>query len=60
MAGTSPAMTAELQLPFRLPISGKNMSFHDAGSRLMVPTRRMNLANFIVAAGVIVHSTPGR
>ena len=35
------------------------MSFHDAGSRLMVPTRRMNFANFIVAAGVIVHSTPG-
>ena len=25
----------------------------------MVPTRRMNFANFIVAAGVIVHSTPG-
>ena len=35
------------------------MSFHEAGSRLVVPTRRMNLANFIVAAGVMVHSTPG-
>jgi len=33
------------------------MSFHDAGSCLMVPTRRMNFANFIVAAGVMVHST---
>src|SRR5262245_28596656 len=47
------------QLPLRLPISGKNISFHEAGSRFVVPTRRMNLANFIVAAGVMVHSTPG-
>ena len=35
------------------------MSFHDAGSCLVVPTLRMNLANFIVAAGVMVHSTFG-
>ena len=52
-------VAAMAQLPFSPPISGKNMSFHDAGSRLMVPTRRMNFANFIVAAGVMVHSTPG-
>ena len=35
------------------------MSFHDAGSCLVVPTLRMNFANFIVAAGVMVHSTLG-
>src|ERR1700692_2221724 len=45
------------QLPLRLPISGKNISFHVAGSCLVVPTLRMNFANFIVAAGVMVHST---
>src|SRR6478736_10344966 len=49
----------DFQLPLRLAISGKNNSFHEAGSCLVVPTLRMNLANFIVAAGVMVHSTSG-
>src|SRR3954469_18344631 len=35
------------------------MSCHDAGSCLMVPTLRMNFANFMVAAGVMVQLTSG-
>src|SRR3954447_3196022 len=47
------------QLPFKSPISGKNMSCHDAGSCLMLPTLRMNFANFMVADGVMVQVTSG-
>jgi hypothetical protein len=31
------------------------MSFHEAGSRMMLPTRRKNFAKIIVAAALIVH-----
>ena len=35
------------------------MSFHEAGLRSIVPTRRMNLANFIVATGVMAIQSSG-
>src|SRR6516164_6504207 len=47
------------QLPLSSFDSGMYMSFHDAGSRLIVPTLCMKMANSIDCCGAVVHTLSG-
>ena len=54
-----PQLNATIQLPGRPCTSGKNMSCHEFGARLMMPRCAMNLAKVKTFCGVISKVEPG-